>query len=187
MRLQHCAPLLAYRPPLLLAILTDDPDLLRSLAAKLGPQCAAGSSTPLAASTQISGAARQAQLAAAQALEAGGRYLRYSTGQPDAGFLPRSIDDTRQLVRRTLGPLAEYDRSHDGTLVNSLRTFLRNDGGWQRCAGDLGVHRQTLVYRLRKTEQLTGLKPTSTRGAAMLRLALQAADSAHLSLYDLID
>jgi sugar diacid utilization regulator len=51
---------------------------------------------------------------------------------------------------------------------------------------DLGVHRQTLVYRLRKAEQLTGLKPTSTRGAAMLWLALQAADSAHLSLHDLM-
>ena len=186
-RLQDCAPLLAYRPPLLLAILPDDPDLLRFLATKLGPQCAAGSSTPLAASTQVSEAARQAQLAAAQALEAGRRYLRYGTGQPDAGFLPRSVEDTRQLVRRILGPLVEYDRSHDGTLVESLRTFLSNDGVWQRSAGDLGIHRQTLVYRLRKTEQLTGLKPTSTRGAAMLWLALQAADSAHLSLQDLMD
>jgi purine catabolism regulator len=185
-RLQHCAPLMAYRPPVLLAILPDDSDLLLSLAATLGPECAAGSSMPLAASTQVSEAARQAQLAAAQALEVGRRHLRYGTGRADTGFLPRTVEDARQLVRRVLGPLVEYDRSHDGTLVASLRTFLRNDGAWQRSADELGVHRQTLVYRLRKTEQLTGLKPTSTRGSAMLWLALQAADSTHLSPQDLI-
>lgn len=190
-RLQSCAPLLAYRPPALLAIVPDDAGLLTSLAARLGPpglgaRCAAGSSAPLAASTQVSEAVRQARLAAAQALEAGRPYLRYGTDEPDAGLLPRSIEDTRHLVRRVLGPLVEYDRAHDGSLVSSLRTFLANDGGWQRSAEELGVHRQTLVYRLRKAEQLTGLRPTSTRGSAMLWLALRAADRARLPLDDLI-
>lgn len=101
--------------------------------------------------------------------------------------MPRSVEDTRQLVRRVLGPLVTHDRAHDGNLVGSLRTFLGNDGGWQRTAEDLGIHRQTRVYRPRKAEELTGLKPTSTRGSAMLWLALQAADSAHLPLNDLID
>ncbi|MEU5546546.1 PucR family transcriptional regulator ligand-binding domain-containing protein [Streptomyces sioyaensis] len=185
-RLQHLAPLLAYRSSMLLGVIPDDSELLSSLAAKLAGQCAVGLSTPLAASTQVSEAARQAQLAVAQAHEAGIRLVRYCTDQCDAGFLPRSVEDARQLIRRILGPLVEYDRSHDGNLVASLRTFLGNDGGWQRSSDDLGVHRQTLVYRLRKVEQLTGLKPTSTRGSAMLWLALQAADRAQLSLDDLV-
>ena len=128
MRLQPCAPLLAYRPPVLLAILPDDPELLLSLAAALGPRCAVGSGTPLAASTQVSGAARQAQLAAAQAVEAGRRYPRYGTGQADTGFLPGSVEDDRPLVRRIPGPLVEYGRVHDGNLVTSLRTFLATTG-----------------------------------------------------------
>jgi len=185
-RVQSCAPLLAHRPPALLAIVPDDPGLLRSLAARLGPRCAVGSSAPLTASTQVSEAARQARLAAAQALEGGRPYVRYGTEEPDTGLLPRGLEDTRHLVRRVLGPLVEYDRAHDGSLVSSLRTFLANDGGWQRSAEELGVHRQTLVYRLRKAEQLTGLRPTSTRGSAMLWLALQAADRAQLPLDDLI-
>lgn len=185
-RLQPCAPLLAYRPPVLLAIIPDDAGLLRSLAARLGTRCSAGSSAPLAVSTQVSEAARQARLAAAQALGAGRPYLRYGADEPDAGLLPRSLEDTRHLVRRVLGPLVEYDRVHDGRLVSSLRTFLANDGGWQRSAEELGVHRQTLVYRLRKAEQLTGLRPTSTRGSAMLWLALQAADRTRLPLDDLV-
>src|SRR5581483_2449214 len=185
-RLQPCAPLLACRPPVLLAIVPDDPGLLQSLAARLGSHCSAGSSSPLAASTQVSEAVRQARLAAAQAVEAGRPYLRYGTDEPDAGLLPRSLEDTRHLVRRVLGPLVEYDRAHDGSLVSSLRTFLSHDGGWQRSAEELGVHRQTLVYRLRKAEQLTGLRPTTTRGSAMLWLALQAADRARLPLDDLV-
>jgi purine catabolism regulator len=185
-RLQHCAPLLAYRSSMLLGVVPDEAELLSSLTDKPAEHCAVGLSTPLAASTQVSAAARQAQLAVAQAHEAGVRLLRYGTDQSDAGFLPRSVEDTGRLVRRILGPLVQYDRSHDGNLVASLRTFLANDGGRQRTSDDLGVHRQTLVYRLRKVEQLTRLKPTSTRGSAMLWLALQAADSAQLPLDDLM-
>lgn len=185
-RLQHCAPLLAYRSSMLLGVVPDDSELLSSLTAKLAERCAVGLSTPLAASTRVSEAARQAQLAVARAHEAGMPLVRYGTDQCDSGFLPRSVEDTRQLVRRILGPLITYDRAHDGDLITSLRTFLANDGGWQRSSDDLGIHRQTLVYRLRKVEQLTGLKPTSTRGSAMQWLALQAADSAQLPLDDLM-
>ncbi|MEU0844459.1 helix-turn-helix domain-containing protein [Streptomyces sp. NPDC005962] len=160
--------------------------LLASLTAKLGEDRAVGLSTPLAASSQVSEAARQAQLAVARAHESGTPMVRYGTDQCDSGFLPHSLEDTRQLVRRILGPVITYDRDHGGDLVASLRTFLTNDGGWQRSSDHLGIHRQTLVYRLRKVEQLTGLKPTSTRGSAMLWLALQAADSAQLSLDELM-
>lgn len=184
-RLQHCAPLLAYRPPILLGVVPDDAGLLTSLAARLGEHCTVGVSTPLAASTRISEAARQAQLAAARAHEACLPLLRYGTDQCDSGFLPGSLEDTRELVRRILGPLITYDRTQDGDLIGSVRAFLANDGGWQRTSQELGIHRQTLVYRLRKVEQLTGLKATATRGSASLWLALQAADSAQLSLEDL--
>jgi PucR family transcriptional regulator, purine catabolism regulatory protein len=42
----------------------------------------------------------------------------------------------------------------------------------------LHIHRQTLVYRLKSVEQLTGLKPTSTVGTTSLWIALQAARAA---------
>lgn len=185
-RLQQCAPLLAYRSPVLLGLLPDDTDLLRALAAKLADGCTVGVSVPLAASIDVAEAARQAQLAAARAQETDGRVLmRYGTDDGAAGVLPGSLEDTRQLVRRVLGPLVAYDRSSGGELVRSVRTFLANDGSWQRSAQELGIHRQTLVYRLRQVEQLTELKATSTRGSALLWLALQAADSARLPLEEL--
>ena len=76
------------------------------------------------------------------------------------------------MVRTTLGPLIAHDKSNEGELVTSVRVFLRNDGAWQKSADEFNIHRQTLVYRLRRVEQLTGLKPTSTEGSAMFWLAL---------------
>ncbi|GGE98553.1 hypothetical protein GCM10011611_00030 [Aliidongia dinghuensis] len=77
-----------------------------------------------------------------------------------------------------MGPLIEYDRDHDTSLLRTLATFLANDGGWKVAASKLGIHRQTLVYRLRMIEQLTGLKPASTSGTAALWLAVQAGRAA---------
>ena len=65
--------------------------------------------------------------------------------------------------------------------------FLRKDRAWQRSADELKIHRQTLVYRLRRVEELTSLKPTSTEGSAMLWLVLSAAERANLCLDELID
>ena len=94
----------------------------------------------------------------------------YGDDQDDVGFLPRSVDDTRILARKVLGPLIAHDKQTNSELVSSVRVFLRNDRPWQRSADELKIHRQTLVYRLRRVEELTGLKPTSTEGSAMLLL-----------------
>lgn len=42
-------------------------------------------------------------------------------------------------------------------------------------AGKLNVHRQTLVYRLKSIEALTGTYPTSTEGTMRFWYALEAA------------
>ncbi len=65
--------------------------------------------------------------------------------------------DARQSFRsRLLGPLAEYDRSHNADLIATLDTFLSCAGSWQRCAEQMHVHVNTLRYRLQRVEQLTG-------------------------------
>jgi DNA-binding PucR family transcriptional regulator len=65
--------------------------------------------------------------------------------------------DARQSFRRLLlGPITDYDRSHNADLLGTVDTFLRCSGSWQRCAEELHVHVNTLRYRLRRVEQLTG-------------------------------
>ncbi|WP_092603234.1 PucR family transcriptional regulator [Actinopolyspora xinjiangensis] len=66
-------------------------------------------------------------------------------------------DELRNSYRqRLLGGLLAYDRSHQSDLVNTLRTFLECSGSWSRCAQLLHVHVNTLRYRIRRVEEITG-------------------------------
>ncbi|MBY4575494.1 hypothetical protein ACN94_18195 [Gordonia paraffinivorans] len=185
--LQQHAPLLLARSGMLIGIAPRDLDLLSAVSAKLAPTCAVGISDALTSNSSVVEAARQAQLAVSRAHELHRPIYVYGEDTEDGGFLPRSVEETRRFVRATLGPLIAHDKHSDSDLVKSVRVFLRHDGAWQRSADELGIHRQTLVYRLRRVEQLTGLKPTSTEGSAMLWLALTGAERANLDLDELVD
>ena len=55
--------------------------------------------------------------------------------------------------------------------------FLSENRSWQRAAADLHVHKQTLVYRMRRVEELTGRRLDRTEDVAQLWFALQAAEA----------
>ncbi|MCU1653737.1 MAG: hypothetical protein JWQ60_4886, partial [Pseudonocardia sp.] len=59
-------------------------------------------------------------------------------------------------------------------LVGSLATFLSCQRSWQRTGRALGVHKQTVLYRMRRVEQLTGRVLAETADLAELWVALQA-------------
>lgn len=187
--LHKYAPLLMPIGTTLIGLVPRDLELLSAIRDRLGDRCAVGVSTALTANSSVPEPARQAQLAAARAHETGEHLVAYGDLQDHLGFLPRSVDDTRTLARKILGPLVAHDKRNDNDcdLIRSVRVFLRNDRALQKSADELGVHRQTLVYRLRRTQELTGLKPTATEGSAMLWLALSAADRANLSLNEIVD
>lgn len=186
-RLQPYAPLLLPSGESLLGVVPHDADLLVEMSRRLSPQCAVGVSSPLTMNSSIPEAARQARLAVAAAHEQRRVLSVYGEDGSDLDLLPRSVEDIRRLARKVLGPLVEHDRRNQGDLLRSVRTFLANDRQWQRTADELGVHRQTLVYRLRRVEDLTGYKPGSTAGSATLWLALSAVDRADLTLDELVD
>ncbi|MEV0946862.1 PucR family transcriptional regulator ligand-binding domain-containing protein [Rhodococcus sp. NPDC049939] len=185
--LQKYWPLLLPRSAMLIGLVPRDLELLEAMAAKLALDCAVGVSTTLTANSNVAEAARQAQLAVARAHEQGKTMNVYGEDYDDVGFLPSSLEATRRQVRDVLGPLVVHDRTSEGELVNSVKVFLRNDGAWKQSADELKIHRQTLVYRLRRVEELTGLKPTSTEGSAMLWLALSSAERSKLTLEELVD
>jgi purine catabolism regulator len=164
----------------LLALLPAEPDLVRALVDELGPDAAAGVSAPLTPVPGVTEAARQAGLALGHAISGGSTVADYPRLSELPDLLPASLERARALVARHLGPLSSHDRANGTELVATLRMFLRHDGSWQATAKELGVHRQTLVYRLRTVARLTGLKPTSSEGTATLWLALRAADQAEL-------
>ncbi len=175
-------PLLLQRTGNLFGLMPDDEDLIALVTAELGPSCVAGISAGLAPGNSAMEAARQARLAMGVAAEGTARSTRYGAAEGSTLLVPNSVEDARQLVRRVLGPLTEYDAAHSTELTATLHVFLRNDRGLQRTAQELTVHRQTLVYRLQRAEELLGFKPASTAGTAVLWQAFTAARQAGIAI-----
>ncbi|MYQ73417.1 PucR family transcriptional regulator, partial [Streptomyces sp. SID4934] len=60
-------------------------------------------------------------------------------------------------------------------LARTAETYLDHAGQAGRTAAALGVHRQTLYYRLSRVEQLTGLDLDDGEDRLLLHMALKAA------------
>jgi sugar diacid utilization regulator len=68
--------------------------------------------------------------------------------------VPASV--LRSFRERLLGPLVAYDDRHRAELLPTLREFLACSGSWNACAAKMYVHVNTVRYRIRRIEELTG-------------------------------
>jgi len=62
----------------------------------------------------------------------------------------------RSFRDRLIGPLVSYDQRHRAELLPTLREFLGCSGSWNSCATRMCVHVNTVRYRIRRIEELTG-------------------------------
>ena len=66
-------------------------------------------------------------------------------------------EDARTFAREVLGRLATDDSERTLELIRTLARYFREDGSPQRTAKALSVHPNTVGYRLRRAEELSGL------------------------------
>ncbi|NDI35448.1 PucR family transcriptional regulator [Chengkuizengella sediminis] len=64
--------------------------------------------------------------------------------------------DLRETINEYLKPIIEYDRKHNGKLLETLRVYLACNGSKQETAKRLFIVRQTLYHRLNKLTDLLG-------------------------------
>jgi DNA-binding PucR family transcriptional regulator len=83
------------------------------------------------------------------------------------------------LRRLALGPLEDYAERRRADLLETLRTFVACDLDRRRAAERLHVHPNTLDYRLRRVEELTGLRLSSTSDLVVTCLALKQRGDGH--------
>ena len=164
-----------HRPPLTYVLLRADPGVIQGLADALPAGATAGISDAVTSPDEFRTAQRQARWALHRAQERRLLMVHHSDDLGDSVFLPGDRDDSRAAARRVLGAVMEYDAAHDAHLMDSLRVFLVENRSWQRAAARLHVHKQTLVYRMRRIEELTARRLSDTADVAELWLALQAA------------
>jgi purine catabolism regulator len=164
------------RAPWLLLLLADADDAIAGLRAELPATVPIGLSGPLGRLSRTADAAREAGWAAhAAAPHDRPGIVRYGDEAPSL-FLPRGLSEARRAAAQVLGPLIDYDAAHGADLVRSLRVFLEYNRSWKHAADALHIHKQTLVYRLRRVEELTGRRLADTASVAELWLALKALE-----------
>ncbi|MEU2286387.1 PucR family transcriptional regulator [Streptomyces sp. NPDC013178] len=89
--------------------------------------------------------------------------------------LPLLGDDAvKAFADGLLRALHEHDATGRGDLVASLRAWLSRHGQWDAAAADLGVHRHTLRYRMRRVEEILGRSLDDPDVRMELWLALKA-------------
>ncbi len=120
---------------------------------------------------------REAQLAARLARTAPSRsaVLRYD--QLGVYQLLAESADPRVLdgfVRKWLGALIEYDRSHTTDLVGTLAAFLESGGNYDATGLALTIGRSTVRYRVRRIEELSDHDLGDPETRFQLQLAIRA-------------
>jgi len=86
--------------------------------------------------------------------------------------------ELRAFQRDVLGPLETSDTARRSEFVRTLEAFLRAGGNHMRAARDLNVHRNTLIYRLERIQELLGgadLEDPEMRLNLQLALKIRAA------------
>ena len=90
--------------------------------------------------------------------------------------LLRASRHADRILAEALQPLVEYDRAHQATLVATLRAYVDTRLNLTRSAEILGVHPNTVVYRLRRIRELSGRDPGDADDLLVLSLGLKLTD-----------
>ncbi|MFF2859222.1 PucR family transcriptional regulator [Streptomyces rubiginosohelvolus] len=154
--------------------LTGPPGELSELAAALdvpaGTRAGIGSAVEGLAAL---GDARRLAETALRACPATGGTVLLDEHLPDA-LVVSSPSLAGALADRVLGPLERLDPADRDVIVETLTAWLDADGSAQRAGARLYCHRNTVLNRLRRFEQLTGRCLTRPRDAVEISLALAA-------------
>ncbi|MGZ4436074.1 MAG: PucR family transcriptional regulator [Nocardioidaceae bacterium] len=89
-------------------------------------------------------------------------------------LLGGSPEVTAMLVSQTLGPLLAQPEQQARLLLETLGALLAHDGSPTHAAEQLFCHRNTVIYRLKQIETLTGRSLQDPRDKLLLSLGLMA-------------
>ena len=77
----------------------------------------------------------------------------------------------------------QYDTARGELLLETLELYFSNDCNYEKTAAALDVHRNTVVYRIKKIEELTGQRLANRTQSFHLQLSLVLYRSAFPDLF----
>jgi len=86
-------------------------------------------------------------------------------------YIPNNLSEN--FIKEILAPLIDSNnKSANYYLIKTLDVLFKNNLNISKCARELFIHRNTMLFRLEKIQKLTGLNPTNFKHAVLLHLAL---------------
>lgn len=81
--------------------------------------------------------------------------------------------EVRDITLSTIQPLIEYDKKRDMDLIKTFIAYDNQNGNVSQAARVLNLHRQSLLYRLRKIESLTNLSLLNPDDVFLLNISVK--------------
>jgi len=118
-------------------------------------------------------ALRQATVACAAGTASSSEIVPYDAGSV-AVLLAADARAAGELAAAVLGPVLGQPSDDRAALLDTLRGWYAHGGSPSAVAAQLHIHRNTVRYRLRRIEELTGVGLADPVGAATVWVALDA-------------
>lgn len=80
-----------------------------------------------------------------------------------------------------LAPLKEYDNAHGTDLVHTLYVYVLQTGNVTETSEMLFLHRNSVLYRLQRAEEVSGIKIRNAQTRRLLFTAFALTDPSFLS------
>ena len=150
--------------------------LARRLATRLRPYGTVGMSSFHADPAEFGCAVREAELVL-EALQHSGTMLTEEIGRGIYKLLFRVLashpDEVREFYESTVASMVRYDDLNQTELVHTLWAYLDSNCNMNATAAAIFTHRHTVMHRLERIHELTGLDPTLCGDREQLGLGLK--------------
>ncbi len=84
-----------------------------------------------------------------------------------------SNQEVRDITLTTLAPLIEYEKKREMNLIDTFIAYDNQNGNVSQAARVLNMHRQSLLYRLRKIESLTNVSLDNPDDVFLLNISIK--------------
>lgn len=99
-------------------------------------------------------------------------YLSYAELGGKRLLLQNAAEDLLDYVCETLGPLLIYEKSRKREFLQTLAAFLDHGLRMKETAQSLTIHQNTLIYRIKRIEEILGISLTNQKQFLDVSLAL---------------
>ena len=82
-------------------------------------------------------------------------------------------DQKNSFLENSIIPLLKYDKAHNTELLKTLKAFFEENGNLTNVAKKIYIHYNTVHYRLKRIEKITGLSLESPDDKLNLEIALK--------------